>query len=151
MSKAKTYDLDFNDLEEIQIPVHVKNVSYILKEASGAASTAYRNAVIKRVKFGPDGKAQSLTDIASVEALLISHCLFDAQFNKPVPAGTIEAWPNRIKKRLFETAKEISELSEEDETEESLTKQIKEAQEKLDKLREEKETAGNEPSDTTDG
>ena len=121
-------ELVFDNLELVELPVIVGDKSYTLREANGGAACQYRNALIECTKLGPGGVPTQLKGIASVEPLLVSLCLFDEK-GKRVPTSTIEKWPARVQKALFEKAKEISELGED----------------------EEGETAGNVPAGITDG
>ena len=46
-----------------------------------------------------------------LEAYLVSLCLFDSE-DRPVSEATVAGWPERVVKKLFTTAKEISNLVE---------------------------------------
>jgi hypothetical protein len=114
-------DLNFDTLTPVELPVMVQGKSYILKEASGKAATIYRNALLASMTLGPDGKPTSLRGMASVEPLLVSHCLYttksdgngELKADKLVTQATIESWPSRIQKTLFAKIKEVSMLQEE--------------------------------------
>lgn len=142
-------EFDFDSLEAIEFPVKVDGETYTLREASGDAAFKYRNAAIKCTKLGPDGKPASIENLADIEPLLISMCLFDSKA-KPVPAVKIRSWKNRVCKSLYEKILEISELGN-DEDVASLEKQLAEIQAKLDKLKAKDTDLGNEPSDTETG
>lgn len=103
--------MDFGDLEEVTIPVHVKGEAYTLREASGRAAGKYRNACLECTTIGPDGKPTGFHNVADVEPLLVSLCLFDEN-GRNVPQARIEQWPSRVQKALFNKAKEISDLDE---------------------------------------
>lgn len=109
---AETTDLDFDSLTLVELPVKYKGNSYILREADERAARAYRNALLSCMTLGPDGKPQTLKNLADVEPLLVSLCLFDAR-GKLVPKAIIETWPSRMVKKLFDKAKAISDLNEE--------------------------------------
>lgn len=104
-------EFDFDNLVSAEIPVKVAGSSYTLKEASGKAAGTYRNACMAAITIGPTGKATAMKNLADVEPLLVSLCLFDEN-GRNVPLSTITAWPARIQKALFNKAKEISELEE---------------------------------------
>ncbi len=163
--------IDFGDLEVIEIPVNVGSESYILKEASGKAACEYRNAMLACTTLGPEGRPTSLRNLANVEPLLVSLCLF-SQDGKRVPQDKISAWPARVQKTLFNKIKEISELGEESPERIALEKalQLDDSPVSLDQFKEwiealpednfailkvwfmtEGEPAKNVPSDTTDG
>lgn len=171
--------LDFDEVEDIEIPVTVKGKHYVLKEASGKAATEYRNALMACITLGPEGKAQKLVNLASVEPLLVSSCLFygegwDKQKKgKNVPKDVIQSWPSRVQKKLFETVKDISDIAEESNEKQLLERALKRFDspisikdlrgyvETLDKEEfkglqrwlkpSEDETAKNDPSDTMAG
>lgn len=139
--------IDFGDITPITVAVTINGEHYQLREASGDAACRYRNALLKCTQLGPEGKPQRLEGMGDTEPFLVSLCLFKEN-GAPVNAATVRAWPSRVQKRLFETAKRISKLDE-DETIESLEKQLADVQSKLNKLREGNDP--NSPSATTDG
>ena len=150
---------DFLDFQDLSTPVEVlvSNLfgkDYILREATGDVACKFQNKRAKCMKFGTDGKTASIDDIADVDPLLLSMCLFSPNdktpgtFDKPVPITTIRSWPSRIVKKLVEKAKEISELEDVEETVADLEKKLEAAKEKV-KAKE--ETSKNESGSTTDG
>lgn len=120
------------DLTPTTVPVRIAGQDYLLKEASGAVATTWRNSVFRSTKVDSNGRPSSYEGIAEAEPLLVSLCLYEAN-GKLVPIQTVKSWPARIQKALFEKAKEISGLDEE-ETPEKLKENIRKAQEKLDRL-----------------
>lgn len=124
-------ELNFSDLSLIELPVTGPDgKAYILKEATGKAAKAYRNALMACTTLGPTGKPQSIRNLADVEPMLVGMCLFHAEEGKnkgqPVSQSTIENWPAKVVKALFEKIKEISGLDEEETTiEVSLKKLLK--------------------------
>lgn len=109
-------DFDFDNLEDVTIPVRYKGIEYELREATGQAVKLYNNARTSRIKFGSNGKVQSVTNIGDLEPYLVSLCLFHVETNKPVDIRSIEKFPGRMVKRLHDKAKEISDIEEEDAT-----------------------------------
>ena len=112
-------EFDFSGITRIEIPVTGPNgKKYILKEADGAAAVKYRNAVMDGITLGEGTgdriTAKKITGQASVEPLLVSLCLFDAEHDKPVHISVVQGWPYRVQKKLYDKVKEISELDEED-------------------------------------
>lgn len=105
-------DLNFDSIERVQVEVTIGDDRYVLKEATGDAACRYRNSILRATKLGPEGKPSSIDGIVDSEPLLVSLCLFTAEDNKPVPLSTVRSWPNRIVKKLYETAEHISELKE---------------------------------------
>lgn len=141
----------FDDLALTEIPVTIGEKSYTLREASGDAGCRYRNALLACTQLGPEGKPSQIRGMADVEPLLISFCLFDEK-GKPVKGTTIRSWPNRMIKKLFDRAKEISDLDE-DEDLDSLIKERDKLDERIAELRqdENEDELKNSPSGMTDG
>lgn len=155
MSKTSDF-LDFQDLSS-PIEVLVSNLfgkDYILREATGDVACKFQNKRTKCMKFGTDGKTASIDDIADVDPLLLSMCLFapnvknPGTFDVPVPITTIRSWPSRIVKKLVEKAKEISELEDVEETVADLEKRLEAAKEKA---KAQEETSKNVSGSTTSG
>ena len=139
-------EIRFDDLTPISIPVTLGAKSYVLKEATGDASTRYKNALMSSTKMGKDGKPSHVEGLANVEPLLVSLCLFESYEvrggelkERPVTESFIRGLPGKIQKKLFEKVKEISGLSEED-TLETLEKQQAELSEKIAALREKQQS-----------
>lgn len=145
-----TEELVYDDISLKEIPVSIGGEKHVLCEADGAVAEKYKNAILNGVTLS-DGKATSLKNMASVESLLVSLCLYriDGETRIRVGVERIQTWPSRIKKDLFDKIKQISELDEEEETEESLVKQIADLQAKLEKVKE--SSAKNEQTGITDG
>lgn len=142
---------NFDDLEPVEIPVGIRGVKYILREASSADARKWRNSILSSTKI-VDGKVAGVGNVADSESLLVSLCLFptDAfgkRMDKPVPLQYILELPNRLVKPLFEEAKRISDLDEKPDTKQELVAKIKELQEKLATLeRLEAETSSSQDS-----
>lgn len=107
--------LNFDSLELQRVPVSIAGRNYLLEEADGETGELYQNRMAAAGKL-QDGKVVGIGDIASIQSLLVSRCLWEADNDgKPirrVPHATVKAWPNRIVKQLFDRAMEISDLSE---------------------------------------
>jgi hypothetical protein len=125
-------ELEF-DIGIKEVPVKINGKEHLVREASGAVAAAYRNAMLRGARLGPDGKSMHMEGGAEAEHVLVQGCLFDKS-GRRYALATIASWPNRVIKPLFNIAHEISDLKEAD-TEEALEKQLKGTQEKLDKLR----------------
>lgn len=105
--------MDFGSTDPITIPVTINGEKYELREASGAAATEYTNGVVACTTLGSDGKPISVRGIASLQPVLVSRCLFKIGQDgsrTPVPPNVIEAWPQRVRKGLFERLEKISDL-----------------------------------------
>ena len=126
--------LVFNDLAPISVPVEIAGKQYLLKEASEDAACRFRNARFEGAKLSDDGRMMSVGNMADVEPLLVSLCLFELYGvngdtkERPVLLSQVRAWPPRVVKPLFEKVKEMSDGLEEKPTKESLTKQIEKLQ-----------------------
>lgn len=134
MNPTTVDDLDFSDVNLIELPVKYKDKLLTLKEADGGASITYRNAMMKATKIGENGKVSSMEALADTEALLVSLCLFDGV--KPVTITYVRSMPTRVMKALYEKIKKISAISEsDDESEGALLTLLAKTQKKLDTLR----------------
>lgn len=146
-------ELNFDSLALIEVPVSIAGKKYVLREASEATAAAYRNASIAGAKV-EDGKLTEMpSNLAGVQSLLVARCLFpldDEDKARPTSVSqvTVNNWPARIVKPLFEKTKEISELDE-DESIEELVKQRVKLDERIAKLQ--KDSAKNEQEATKDG
>ena len=147
MTKHETMEFD---LSVVEIDVVVGASHYTLQEASGAASVAYQNHMMKCTEFGVEGRPQTIHNLASGIPFLVSLCLVDDK-DRPVPQKTIQKWPASIQQSLFDKIKEISELGDWgiDTGLEGLLKQRDKLNEQIEEA--EKELAKIEQSDTTDG
>jgi hypothetical protein len=146
-------DLDFGSLkirrEKVTGPDQKK---YILQEANGETGTRFTNARANSIVF-VDGKMSGLRDPGNVEILLVALCLFpiDEEGNMAQQSLTpdmIRTWPDRVLKKLFLRAKEISEIDL-DEDLESLEKERARIDAQIAAIKE--DPAKNEPSDSQGG
>ncbi len=130
-------EIDYSNLEPIQIPVKVGKKQYILREASGDAHVQWRNAIDAATVYNEDGKRSGYKNLADVEPFLVSLCLVEIGENGAVSAVTaneVRGWPQRVIKRLHDKVNEISEFND-DETEASLNKQLADINRKLAKFK----------------
>lgn len=126
-----------------------KGEEYTLVEATAADGVQFRNAAIAGFKFGASGSPEKVTGIATVEPLLVHLCSRD-KHNKLVPLKTVESWPNRMLKDLFERAKAMSDLGE-DASLDGLIKQRTKLDEQIQKLQTaESERKNSQAPSTTD-
>jgi hypothetical protein len=96
---------------------------YTLREANGRTATEHRNSIIASSQFGPDGKITGIKDLAAVEAKFVVNCMWDEQGRNP-PLAVIEGWPARVKKLLYDKAKELSDFGEDSIAKASLEKAL---------------------------
>lgn len=138
MDPLSTFDFDLTPKE---IPVSLGGKSHALREASGGAAAAWRNAMLKATKLGPEGKPTSIDGLPEADYLLLSMCLFqksDTDVGEVnVGLARVKSYPNRVSKPLIQWIKDNSELEEadDDETEEALLKQREEIDAKLERIR----------------
>jgi len=124
----------FEDLALIEVPVTIGGQQYVLREANGDAACKFQNARVARYEYNDEGKLVKLRDMADLEPILVSLCLFKQEDMSPVPEAVIRSWPGKIQGKLYDRAKEISGL---DETEDLATmeKQLVNLQKRIDKMR----------------
>lgn len=99
-----------DDLEPITIEVKFRGQDYLLREADEKASVKINNARIAAARF-EDGELSRVEKAAEVATLALSLCLVkvDAPGKySPVDLSTLNAWPARFTKRLYDKAMEIS-------------------------------------------
>ncbi len=107
------------DLTVTEVPVTIAGEKYVLREASGDTACRYQNAQIACMRM-TDGQVSKVTAIADTQPLLVSLCLLklvqkpdsDEVERRLVAISVVRAWPSRVVKDLFETAKRISGLEE---------------------------------------
>jgi hypothetical protein len=140
--------INFGNLTRIEVNIeNLEGKNYVLREATGAAAAQYKNDVLKKSKFGPDGKPQAFDGVADVEPLLVSLCLFELKsdgtaMDSPVPVNVIKRWPARVVAQLFSEAKRISGM-EDDDTLPGLEKQLEDLQQKIQERQAAEEQAKN--------
>jgi len=131
-------DLDFSSLERVEYPVKVKDASgtvrsYTLREPSGEGTAKYKAAAIQATKFEAGKPSGASGDIAHIDLLLISQCLYDDETKRLVPVEIIRQWPDRVVDAIVTKAKQIT-PSLSDDTPEKIEKQIEALQRRLAEL-----------------
>jgi hypothetical protein len=126
--------LVFDSVDLRQVPVQVGRQEYILREANGAGARAYRNAMLRGARLGPDGKPVSIESMADGELVLVQHCLVDKQ-GRQLHMQVLAGWPSRVLKALFQKAQEISDLVERDDSEGGLVKRKEVLAKELEEVR----------------
>ena len=106
-------ELRFDDITPIEQKVFIGSDEYVLREMSGDAAVKYDNARLNRYEY-QDGKLTKIRDLADMEPLLVSLCLFMDDGKTPISEATIRAWPCRVQKALHERAKQINDMDQED-------------------------------------
>lgn len=112
-------NFDFSNDPVNEEPVKIRDKDgtvrqYVLREASGGAATRYRNAALSCHLYNDEGRLVGFKDLASVEPLLVSLCIFEVTDKGEVPVlkAVVESWPNHVQKQLFERALEMSDIKE---------------------------------------
>ena len=124
-------EIRFDDITPIEEVVHIGGADYVLRETSGDAAVKYDNARIEGYEY-KDGRLIRVHNLANLDPLLVSLCLFEGDGKTPVPELTIRSWPARVQRALCERAREISRMNE---PPQELEKQIEEAENNLVLLR----------------
>ncbi len=102
------------DLTPVELALTIAGREYKLKEVTEAGFIAWRTALLKASKPGPDGKPTSLEGVHETTSLLVSLCLF--RDGKPVPLEEVRRLPTRVVQALFDKVQDISGLREPDPT-----------------------------------
>jgi hypothetical protein len=123
-------ELRFDDITPIEEKVFVGGEEYVLRETSGDAAVHYDNARLACYEY-QDGKLARVHDLADLEPLLVSLCLFDSS-GLGMPEKKIRGWPSRVQKAMYERAREISSMNE---PSQSLEKQIELLQKQLEEAK----------------
>lgn len=113
---STTKPLEFT-LTRIEIPVKIDGQEYKLVELDGKQRDMYLGKLTNRVKYNVEGKPAGLKSFDGLQADLIVACLRDSSGNE-VPIDTIQAWPARVVKGLYEAARDMNGLDEEKDGEE---------------------------------
>lgn len=127
-------DLDFGNLEPIEIPIPYGSTTYYLREASEDTHKQYRSRAMKCYDAGGGIKNPDMA--AETPQWFVGMCLFTepgGDSKKRVPSDVLKTMPTRIVAKLFDKVRKISGMDEE-ETVESLTKRIEELQKQIEEL-----------------
>jgi hypothetical protein len=128
------------DLEPIEVPVTVRGVRYVLREASEAISIKLRGSQLKNARLRNGQLEASVENLAESQSLLVQACLFVVQDGvepakwQPISLAALRSFPTRIVQALFTRCQSISGLVEKEDAE-TLEKRIAADREKLAKLR----------------
>ncbi|MGL6095056.1 MAG: hypothetical protein ACRC7O_04550 [Fimbriiglobus sp.] len=154
--------IDFDDLKPAEVPVKIGGVDYVLREATGGAAVAFRNAMSRNTRVSASGQLLG-TELSEAEPLVVGMCLMKTgkdgaillgPTGVPQAVGTefVKARPVRVQTVLFERLKEISPtLVPGDDTVESLEKSVAVQTAKLEKLREDGAAGDDGPKDGSAG
>lgn len=142
-------EMRFDDLTPIEIPVSIGAAKYVLREASEAAVTTYRDTAAKCVTVDGDESKTITGSITGANAVLVSECLFDVD-NRRVAVDVVRTWPARVVKALFEKAYELAGLKDEEATTvDALLKEKADIEKRIADFG--KDKAKNEPDSITGG
>lgn len=136
-------DFNFSDEPIVFGPFSIGKRSFVLKECSEAAYTAYRNSINRSVRrSNEDTKLVYQDGGQEADTLLIQRCLYEVVGEKQVPVTLVfvEELPRKISSKLYDKIREISGMDDEEETIALLEKRIESDKKKLADLNEGKDT-----------
>lgn len=147
----------FESVEPTEVQVSIGEDEYILREADEGATSTYKDAKLRAVKFANEGDSLKVVGSegdSETRSLLVSLCLFKVcKDNKEemerVSQDEVKAMKPDIVRRLFDRIKLISQIEENQETEEAIESQISELQTKLERLRTSEDRSKNSQPDST--
>jgi hypothetical protein len=145
-------NFDFGSLQLIEVPITGPDrKKYMLREASGDAVAKFNNARARCVRF-QNGGMSAVDGQGDLEPLLVSYCLFEVYdtgevATKSVPVAMVRNWPERVIRRIYDKAREISEIDQ-DGSLEDLKKQRDKLNEQIAKMEEDASKNEQEPSAT---
>lgn len=139
----------FESAKPIEIEVSIEKDDYVLIECDTGHAQDWRNKLAKVMQM-KNGQLDRIGDIASLEAELVSYCLFKVVRDEktevvkrvPVPLETVLKLKQSITKKLFPIARRISGLLPKTSPEE-LKETIAQLQEQLDIMLEMEEPSKN--------
>lgn len=112
------------DVENLRVPVTIrfkdtgKTEKYYLTDASGGAAVQFKNAQMSgvvmdmNVEDGSKPRVSGVKNIADLEPLLVSLCLFHEKDDSPVPLNVVKSFPYRIIRALYDKAYKMSDFEE---------------------------------------
>ena len=127
-------ELRFDDITPIEEKVILGGVVYLLRETTGDAYVKYDNARLSRYEY-KDGLLAQIRDLADMEPLLVSLCMFMEDGTTPVSEAMIRGWPAKVQRALFARVKELSGMDIV-ESVKSLEEQVEELQKQIVKAKE---------------
>ena len=111
-TKETEFVFETSDLESI--PVTIGTDKYTLLEASGTATSAYKNSMMKDVVFNR-GNISKIRNMADADYVLLASCLIrhkvlanDTVKDKQVPVEVVKKWKEKICKKLVDWIKKTS-------------------------------------------
>lgn len=112
----QTEPMVFNEVAP-EVPVEIKGKKYLLRSATSDAATKWQNKSIATRRYVEDAggglKLFSLVNVADLEPLLVSSCLFEVSEGgkeRPVTLVEVGKFDAKITSALFKRAEEISGL-----------------------------------------
>lgn len=139
-------DLDFTNLEPIEIPIPYGSVTYYLREASEDTHKQYRSRAMKC--YDTDGHIKNPDMAAETPLWFVQMCLYKESGGDPknrVDLTIVRNMPTRIVAKLFDKARKISGMDQE-ETAESIRKRISELQKQLEEIEQQEASGGIPPT-----
>lgn len=111
----KLIPLDLTDAQPREEVIRFKSETYVLTEASEAAYSKYRAALLAAA--GTGGPTRSPEAYAEARGKLVADCLYLLQQSNPgvrvpVPYHEVAGWGQRVVGRLFQRVRELSDMDE---------------------------------------
>jgi hypothetical protein len=134
-------DLDFSNLEPIEIPIPYNGTTFYLRESSEDCHKQYRARAMKC--YGTDGLIKNPDMAAETPQWFVQMNLFTepgGDIKKRVDPNVVKAMPTRIISKMFTKLRSISGMDAEEVTPAILRKRIEELQKQLEEM--EKEASG---------
>jgi hypothetical protein len=138
-------DLDFSNLEPIEIEIPYMGQTYYLREATEDIHKQYRSRAMKC--YGNDGVIKNPDMVAETPQWMVQMNLYTERggdVNKRVKLDVVKAMPTRVVAKLFTKIRKISGMDADDLTADNLRRRIAELQEQLEEL-ERQEASGETP------
>lgn len=110
-------------LEREEIPVVIDSQEYVLQELDGSERDRYLNGLTNRMRVNNKGDLAGIKNFDGLQASLVAASirLVDGLERKPVLLKTVQGWPAKVVKQLFDAARELSGLDDEDEKDKEKT------------------------------
>lgn len=128
-------DLDFSNLQPIEIPIPYGNDTFYLRESSEDCHKQYRARAMKC--YGTDGAIKNPDMAAETPQWFVQQNLFKepgGDVNKRVDMKVVKEMPTRIISKMFTKLRKISGMDQEDMTAAQIREKIEELQKQLEEV-----------------
>lgn len=108
--------MQFDSLSRISIDVSIEGKEYKLYEVNGPAMDIYNKALMSNSQYDTQSEKAmiSMSGMVGIESPMLAQCLYkqlDGGKEASVQQKTIQSWPARIRRQLYDRLLEISDLS----------------------------------------